>query len=90
MKRSTSTTLGSRGFLACLDACAAGDPPAGAGPGPAPGTAEPGAQRSSFWLAERAGFSCQRPTTAPLLPLARLLAPPSSSSSGGAGTCREQ
>lgn len=80
-------TLGSRGFLACFGVC----PPAACPGDPLPGTpaAAPcgGVLRSSFWLEDRVGCSCQRPTTAPPLPLARLLALPcSSSSSEGAGT----
>lgn len=84
--------LGSRGLRACFGA---GPPPGDTcpspdlAPGPPAGPPAAAAARSSLWLADRDGCSCQRPTTAPPDPLARLLALPSSSSSGGAGTCKD-
>lgn len=66
---------------------AVGEPPLGVPPPPAAAAAA-AAARTSLALPEREGCSCQRPTTAPPLPLARFAAlPSSSSSSGGEGTC---
>lgn len=58
----------------------------GAAPELAPAPAPALARRLPLLL-ERLGMSVQRPTTAEPGPRARLLAPVSSSSSGGQGTC---